>query len=543
MPETKPPAKVVEMKSRKARDDGWANVITGLGMVDKDKRLSGRFERNVLTEEEAEELWRGDDMAARVVETVPGEIVRAGWTVQIEIDDSEPTEEAPENEEPERDPADPPQAPRGDRRRRRDFAISALPEEEETEAEDNGKQQSEAVDAACDELNLYATIREAMEYARAYGGSGILLGTIDGSTDLTKPLDLSKVESLDFLTVLQPRELIPKRWYKDPRKKNFGRPEIYTIQQETASGAIARLLVDVHESRIVRFDGVVVSRRQLKANRGWGDSYLNRVNEVLRDFQVGWQGAAILMNDFAPPIFKIKGLAELLASDGGDSIILNRARILALCQSIARAGLIDSEEEFKRETVNVTGLPELLEKFSLRLAAAARMPVTLMMGQAPAGLNATGASDIRWFYDSIDAERARILRPRLNRILKVLFVSKRGPTGGAEPANWTVKFGPMWQLDAIQEADRRLKNAQADRQYVDAGVLMPEEVAASRFGGDTYGEDIVLDRAIREEADVQAEEEAEAEAERLKEMAQTNLQTSASVPGGKTTTPPKPSEK
>ena len=52
------------------------------------------------------------------------------------------------------------------------------------------------------------------------------------------------------------------------------------------------------------------------------------------------------------------------------------------------------------------------------------------MGQAPAGLNATGDSEIRWFYDRVAARQRRELQPALKRLVKLLFLSKRGPTKG-----------------------------------------------------------------------------------------------------------------
>lgn len=79
-----------------------------------------------------------------------------------------------------------------------------------------------------------------------------------------------------------------------------------------------------------------------------------------------------------------------------------------------------------------------------------------------------------------------MLLPALKRIAKLLFRSKTGPTKGKEPENWSIKFRPLWQLDELQQADVRLKQAQADDIYLRRGVAQPADIAASRFGGDTY---------------------------------------------------------
>ena len=55
--------------------------------------------------------------------------------------------------------------------------------------------------------------------------------------------------------------------------------------------------------------------------------------------------------------------------------------------------LVDKNDEFDRVSYNFQGLPDLMDRFAERLAAAADIPATRFMGQAPKGMNATGASD------------------------------------------------------------------------------------------------------------------------------------------------------
>jgi hypothetical protein len=71
--------------------------------------------------------------------------------------------------------------------------------------------------ARLDELGMVQCLREALQYERAYGGAAIFPGANDGSADLTKPLNLDRLKTFDWLTVLTPRELTPVRWYSDRR--------------------------------------------------------------------------------------------------------------------------------------------------------------------------------------------------------------------------------------------------------------------------------------------------------------------------------------
>ncbi len=63
--------------------------------------------------------------------------------------------------------------------------------------------------------------------------------------------------------------------------------------------------------------------------------------------------------------------------------------------------MLDKKDSFTRVQTPLTNLSDILDRFATRLAAAADMPVTLLMGMSPAGLNATGESDRAFFYDRV----------------------------------------------------------------------------------------------------------------------------------------------
>ncbi|MFQ8761936.1 MAG: anti-CBASS protein Acb1 family protein [Intestinimonas sp.] len=55
----------------------------------------------------------------------------------------------------------------------------------------------------------------------------------------------------------------------------------------------------------------------------------------------------------------------------------------------------------------------------LDLSGASRIPVTKLFGRSPAGMNATGESDLRNYYDYVDTLREAKLRPILEKLLPV----------------------------------------------------------------------------------------------------------------------------
>lgn len=437
------------------RADGWSNIVSGLGTSGKDKRLGSTFNTLLLAQEQCEELWRGDDIASRCVETLPAEMCREGYDIRIEDD----------------------------------------------------KETAEALEAAGRLMGLDAKTQRALEYGRAYGGAGLLLGADDGASDLSQPLNEKGIKTFDWVNLLSPRELKPWTYYGNMLDARYGEVKTYKLipfdTPPMLDGTILNLeLPTIHESRIIRIAGSQTSRGQLIRNTaqpGWDDSIFIRLIQIISDFQATWQGVGILLQDFATPTLKIKGLAQLLASaPPGDTSLATRVAALELCRSIARVAVIDSEEEYKRETTTVAGLADLLDKMCLRLAAAVQMPVSLLMGQAPAGLNATGDADIRWFYDQVAAKQEKTLKPILKRLYTLKMLSKNGPTGGKVPPNWDIEFRPLWQHTELEKSDIRLKQSQADVAYIGAQVLTPEEVAKSRFGGDAYSTETQLDVEARD---------------------------------------------
>ena len=452
-----------------SRSDGWENTITGLG-TSRDKRLGTLIKAPATSAQREifEFMYAGDDIAAIVADLPANEMVREWF--KVNVDDSADNE-----------PGD---------------AEGELRVEAESSTDDKvnvGKQVAQKLD----DLAAQAMVGEALTWARVFGGGLLFLGVDDGRP-LEEPLDKTAIKSFEFLIAFDRWEVHIETTVQDMGDPRFGKPELYRMQTQTETGIGSMQAQRVHASRFIRFDGVRTTRRRMASNGGWTDSIYIRIIEVLQDFGIAWHGLSHLLQDFAQAVLKMKGLAQAIASDN-DDLVISRMQNMDLCRSVARAIPIDAEnEDFTRVVTPVAGLADLMDRFSLRLSAAARMPVTLMMGMSPAGLNATGESDIRFFYDQIKAEQHKHLKPRLEELVELIFLAKDGPTAGAEPENWSITFNPLWQLSDVEQATVRKSQAETDAIYIINDVLTPDEVAGSRFGGDVYSTDTVLDSELRD---------------------------------------------
>lgn len=447
-------------RKRKPKQDNWSSYTTGIGVMGRDKRVDTTFSPELVDHATAEDVWQGDDIAARIVETIPNEMTREGFDVRIE---------------------------------------------EDVEA-------AEDMEHKLRELGTDAVMRQALCYRNAYGGAGVLMGLDDGAQGkaLEEPLAEDRIKTFTHLSLFAPRELQPVAWYNNPLAPKFGQISHYRLVPQAAGTSVNMLL---HESRLIVLQGNSVSNRKRLtgsgSGAGWGDSIFVRIMHVLRDFQATWAGVNILLQDFAPAVLKIKGLAKLLAGNVSGQSFATRAQAMELARSIAKITVLDAEfEEYSRQSTNLTGLAEVIEQLALRLAAAADMPVSLLMGQSPAGLNATGEANTNWFFDQVKAKQKFQLLPALTQLTRTVFLSKDGPTGGKEPENWSIEFRPLKQMTEKEHAEIREIQSRIDVAYITAQVVTSQEIAKSRFGGDAYSTNTEIDIELRDEmlADTELQE-------------------------------------
>ena len=440
-----------------ARVDGWKNIVTGHG-TSSDKRTAGRFQGGYhacLSIHDIRAMWEDDYLSARVIERPVKEAFRRGFQFKVQ--------HAP-------DGYDATQLTSAVHTYWRDVAVPA--------------------------------VKQSCFYARAYGGSGVFAAVNDART-MDKPLNPDSINRIQTLTALEPDELVPDFWQNDPAQPGYGDPSSYRLQPHTfgvafngESPGAASLGTSIHASRVIAIQGIRVSRfdtRSSSGHWGWGKSYLQRVHDAIRDFETSMGSAGVLAADFAQGILKLKDLDKLMACpDDAENLLALRLRCIEQGRSTVRSVVIDSEEDYRRQATPLASFPELLDRLAIRVAAAAEIPVTILFGQAPSGLQATGEGDRINFYDSVDDYRQDVVIPAMRQATALVLHSLGAPKG----LEWEVYAPPLKQPSDGEIADARLKDAQRASILIGSQVVTPEEVAISMFGGE-YSSEIVLDMEQR----------------------------------------------
>lgn len=488
--------------------DGYQNRLTGIGDPGRDKTYGGRwngpeFVNQFFTGWEAQERWRGSDLGGRIIETIPREMIRKGWTILVQPDPDDVSDAKTAGGKIDAFPmSDPTKAP--------SHKPGELPE-----TSDDNTALVEALVKQQEHLGLSHELDLALCYERNYGGAGILLGVDDGAESLVSPLDWTKVRKINHITTFRggwDGELIAWSYYIDPRDKKFGKPKIFQLRnlgvtinnpapgEEPDPNPAPPLLFYVHESRLLLFDGDPKSRWAQVQMRGWGDGIWMRVNQILSQYCQSWEGVAILMQELGTPILKMTGFANFMSAQDGSGVQTVTARAIAMQQamSIAKVRILDTLEDLDRLSTPLAGVPEILREFGLRISAASGMPFSMLMGQVQGGLGDASKGDISFFDDQIIGLQTKKLTPVLEKFVRLQFCAKEGPTHGEEPRRWSVTPNPQREMTAAERADYRNKIATADGTYIDKGVVTPEEVASTRFGGSEFNDGpIVLDLEAR----------------------------------------------
>lgn len=323
-------------------------------------------------------------------------------------------------------------------------------------------------------LQIWNSLCDTIKWSRLYGGSIAVL-MIDGQ-DLKTPLNLDSVGEGQFKGLL-----VLDRWMAYPTLTDLvtemgpdiGKPMFYDVVQD----AMALPNMRIHYSRVIRMEGVKLPYWQRISENLWGQSVLERLWDRLIPFDSATQGAAQLVYKAHLRNYKVKGLREIIAA-GGKAMegLTKQIDMIRQFQSNEGMTLMDLEDEFEANTYAFTGLPEIILQFGQQIAGATDIPMVRFFGQAPVGMNATGESDFRQYYDGISAAQERDLR---SGVAKVLSVMHRSELGVEPDKNFDFDFRSLWQMDEMQKSDIATKATTAilgayDSQVIDRATALQE---------------------------------------------------------------------
>jgi uncharacterized protein len=350
------------------------------------------------------------------------------------------------------------------------------------------------IEQVVEDLYILENLGLASKNARLFGGSVILL-YIDDGRSADQPVDFRNIRSVEGMEVLDRWQIAPM--INEDSLYDYSKATYYQI----ISGDLIRQpqLVKIHKDRVLRFDGEWLPYRIRQRNYGWGMSTLQSVYDSFRFYSTGISSAATLLTEFDIFVHKLRGLSSMLAA-GKEKDVRDRLVLNDMSKSIYRGYAIDAEkEELEFISRNFGGIGEILEKLRIDIIGASQIPHTILFGESPGGLGSTGRSEERDFAKHLGDYQSTHYKRSLQHLMKIIMLSKDGPTKGRLPESWRIKFNDLFELNEREKADVRARVAAVDGRYIQLGVLHPKEVADARYGGSEWSMELTLDPSLPRE--------------------------------------------
>lgn len=420
-----------------AHFDGMRNEMTGIGTSRSKLQYGVYTPEPVLDWFTLETLFKDNDLARKIVAKPVDDALRAGFSLQRK------------NSSPEKDKED------------ADILIKAYKK------------------LMHDRLGGDKLKRGAIA-ARLHGGGGLILGA-RGAGGFSRELDDSEITKVEYFSDWDRQTMHAVEWYPD------GSPAVFRYQPHGMKRRVKEVLV--HESRLFFFPGAQTTSFARAHNEDWDHSVLQAVFLTLKSFDQMFAATDAMFADASQAVFKLQGLIKDLAENDGqaEENAKTRLAIMDMLRSSTRAIVLeagsdegDPEESYEvveRQTLGT--LDKVIQQYYIRLAAAANMPLTVLLGMAPSGMDATGEMDLIFYFNTVDVYRQEALAPQILRIIKMLARTELGeePSEDGEDDN-------EWELVWPELArPAPLDVATAEKMRIDSLVaLIQSQVATAEEG-------------------------------------------------------------
>lgn len=329
-----------------------------------------------------------------------------------------------------------------------------------------GPEETEELNQVLDDLQVWDKLNETIKWSRLYGGA-VAVMMIDGQ-NISTPLNTKTIAKGQFKGLL-----VLDRWMVLPDLQDlvteygpdYGMPKFYDVITDSVGLVNQR----IHYSRILRFDGVKLPYWQAIAENLWGQSVIERLEDRLTLFDSATLGAGQLVYKAHLRTYKVEKLRELIATGGrAYDALVKQIQQIRMWQSNEGMTLMDAKDTFETHQYSFTGLDSVLLQLGQQLSGALGIPLIRLFGQSPAGLNATGESDLANYYDNINQQQEGRLRSPLHRLLEVVSQSALGKP---LPTSFKFDFASLWQMDDKTKAEVANTTADAVTKVEEAGLI------------------------------------------------------------------------
>jgi hypothetical protein len=323
------------------------------------------------------------------------------------------------------------------------------------------------IEEELDRLCVRDRFKESAEQDGLFGRSQIFLdfGDADDENELRAalPVDKGKIgpdRPLKRIKNVEPMWSYPGPYNtRNPLHDGFYRPTTWYVYGKT-----------VHDSHMLTFVGREVPD-MLKPAYAFGGLSMTQMSKPYVD---NWlrtrQSVSDMVHSFSCMVLATNGDSLLAGGDGSD--VFARVDMFNNTRDNRGCMVIDKDsEELTNVAVPISGLDRLQAQAQEQLSSVSGIPLVILLGVTPSGLNASSDGEVRSFYAAVKAYQEKTFRPNLARLLDIVQLS----LFGAIDQSIKFEFEDLWEMSDKDKADIRKSDAEADVGYINAGVIDPEE--------------------------------------------------------------------
>jgi hypothetical protein len=173
--------------------------------------------------------------------------------------------------------------------------------------------------------------------------------------------------------------------------------------------------------------------------------------------------------------FSVSGIYTNMAAtlqEGGVEAIKRIAMFNDLRANAGVFALDKDTEEFFNVSTPLGTLDKLQAQAQEQMSSVSGIPLIVLLGITPSGLNASSEGEIRVFYDYIHAFQESFFRDNLQAVIDFIQLTIFGKV---DP-EITFVFEPLWAMTEKEVAEIDKIEAESDQIRIDSGVLDPLEV-------------------------------------------------------------------
>ena len=362
---------------------------------------------------------------------------------------------------------------------------------------------------ALDELDWEEVAMTGIKWARLFGGAIAVMLINDGG-GLEEPLNWKKIKSIDDIRVYDRSVVQPDfstMFSYDPRHpfstrgSRLGMPEFYRVNSRYGSFV-------VHESRCLVFqNGVLPENSSNTIYQFWGMPEYIRIHRALRDAEVAHGSGPKMLDRSVQPVYKMKDLAALLATEEGESQVLKRLQVIDLARGLLNSLVIDNEgEDYDFKSFQYTGVSDVIAATCSYLSALTNIPQAILFGFQPIASGDNGESDRENWYSYCGRIQKRMLKSNLRYLLSVIFRAGAYTGEVDEVPKIKIKFNALKTLSDSEQAEldnkkasTQLIKAQTVQIYRDMEVIDSLEIRKKLADSGEFEIDTILDEYEDEE--------------------------------------------